>query len=69
MNARQMVGKNIRRLRKSRGFTQELVSERANLSQQHFSELERGKANATVDTLAAVAAALGVSIAELFEKQ
>lgn len=36
------------------------------MSQQHFSELERGRANATVDTIASIAMALDVKIAELF---
>ncbi|MCV9936705.1 helix-turn-helix domain-containing protein [Boseaceae bacterium BT-24-1] len=69
MNARQLVGRNIRRLRVARRLTQEVVSDRAALSQQHFSEVERGQANATIDTLAAIAAALSIRMVELFEDE
>jgi transcriptional regulator with XRE-family HTH domain len=53
------------RLRAQSGLTQEAVAERAKLSQQYVSGLERGQRNPTVETLFAIAQALGVSHVEL----
>lgn len=61
MDMRKLVGDNFARLRAESGLTQEQVAERANLSQQYVSGLERGLRNPTVETLRAVAEALGVS--------
>ncbi|MGP2490706.1 helix-turn-helix domain-containing protein [Mesorhizobium sp. PUT5] len=65
MNMRKLVGRNFARLRAASGLTQEAVAERANLSQQYISGLERGTRNPTVETLADIARALGVSHVEL----
>jgi transcriptional regulator with XRE-family HTH domain len=65
MDMRKLVGRNFARLRADAGLTQEVVAERAKLSQQYVSGLERGQRNPTVETLYAVAQALGVSHVEL----
>lgn len=65
MEMRKLVGRNFARLRAESGLTQEQVAERANLSQQYISGLERGQRNPTVETLYQVAVALGVSHVEL----
>lgn len=65
MDMRKLVGDNCARLRKARGWTQEELAERSGLSQQYFSDLERGKRNPTVVTVYEIAQALGVSHLEL----
>ncbi|MBZ9679618.1 MULTISPECIES: helix-turn-helix domain-containing protein [unclassified Mesorhizobium] len=65
MEMRKLVGENFARLRAASGLTQEQVAERANVSQQYVSGLERGERNPTIETLQAIASALGVSHVEL----
>ncbi|MER8639318.1 helix-turn-helix transcriptional regulator [Mesorhizobium sp. M0700] len=65
MEMRKLVGENFARLRAASGLTQEQVAERSNLSQQYLSDLERGKRNPTIETLQAIARALGVSHLDL----
>ncbi|MER9002237.1 MULTISPECIES: helix-turn-helix transcriptional regulator [unclassified Mesorhizobium] len=67
MDMRKLVGRNFARLRAQSGLTQEAVAERANLSQQYVSGLERGQRNPTVETLYALSQALGVSHIELVQ--
>jgi transcriptional regulator with XRE-family HTH domain len=65
MNMRKLVGRNFERLRTEAGLTQEQVAERAHISQQYISGLERGQRNPTIETIAALATALGVSHVDL----
>jgi transcriptional regulator with XRE-family HTH domain len=62
------LGKRIRDLRTQRPerWTQEDLAERAHISVSFLSMIERGERVAHVETLAALAGALGVSLAELF---
>jgi transcriptional regulator with XRE-family HTH domain len=65
MDMRQLVGRNVRRLRQRRDLTQEEFAEASGFSQQYISSLERGHRNPTVVTLYELATALGVSHVEL----
>jgi len=65
MDMRKLVGRNAARLRDAAGLTQEALAERAGMSQQYISDLERGKRNPTVVTLYELAQALGVGPVEL----
>ena len=65
MDMRKLVGRNVARLRRERGLTQEEVAARSGFSQQYLSSLERGKRNPTVITLYELAQALGVSHLDL----
>lgn len=65
MDMRKLVGRNVARLRRERGFTQEKFAEESGFSQQYVSDLERGKRNPTVITLYELAQALGVSHVDL----
>ncbi len=62
------LGQRIRELRTLRPerWTQEDLAERAKISVSFLSMIERGERVAHVETLAALAQALGVSLAELF---
>jgi transcriptional regulator with XRE-family HTH domain len=65
MDMRKLVGRNVSRLRREKGLTQEQVEERSGFSQQYLSSLERGRRNPTVITLYELAQALGVEHVEL----
>lgn len=67
MDMRKLVGRNVARLRRAKGLTQEQVAERSGFSQQYLSGLERGRRNPTVVTLYELAQALGVSHTELVQ--
>lgn len=62
---RGQVGARLRQLRHARKLTQEQVAERAGLSYKFVGELERGVANPTLTTLAALSDALGIRLTDL----
>lgn len=62
---RRLVGRNVRRIRKAKGLTQEVLAEVAGVSQQYVSDLERGRRNPSVITLYVLAQAMGVSHVDL----
>ena len=66
--ARALLARNVRRIRLARGMTQERLSHESGVMQSHLSEIEAGKRNATVDLVGAVALALGVPVAMLFDE-
>jgi transcriptional regulator with XRE-family HTH domain len=61
------VGERLRAIRSVRRVTLKTVAERAELSESFLSQVERGRANASVASLQRIAAALGVNVADLFE--
>lgn len=62
----ETLGRNVRALRAERDLTQEAAAERAGVTLQHWSRVEGGKTNASMLTVARIAAALGVEPVELF---
>jgi transcriptional regulator with XRE-family HTH domain len=58
-------GVKIRSLRKRRGWSQVELAERAGITNQALSLVERGERVGKLDTLRRVAAALGVSLSRL----
>ena len=65
MDMRKLVGRNVGRIRREKGLTQEQLAEISGFSQQYISGLEQGRRNPTVVTLYELATALGVSHLEL----
>lgn len=65
MNARERVGRNVRRLRVAAGVTQEVLAVDAKLETTHVSRIERGLGNPTLDVLERLADALSVEIEAL----
>jgi transcriptional regulator with XRE-family HTH domain len=61
------VGERLRAIRQLRRRTLKAVAERAGVSESFLSQVERGKASPSVASLSRIAAALGVSVADLFE--
>lgn len=62
---RKLVGRNVERLRRAKGLTQEQLAERSGFSQQYISGLENGQRNPTVVTLYEIASALDASPVDL----
>lgn len=65
MEAKKLVGWNVRRLRVAKGITIEELADRARASAWYVSHLERGQINPTLDMLEQVAKPLGVKLVEL----
>ena len=59
------IGRNIRAARTELGITQEEAAERLKISQLHFGRLERGERPASLEMLAQIAEAFGVSLSSL----
>ena len=57
---RQQFARNVRRLRVGKGMTQFDLARSAGLGRSFVSQLERGRFSASLETVAALASALGV---------
>jgi len=68
MSLRRIVARNLKRLRKERGLSQEELADLASLNRNYIGMIERQENAATVDTLEALAKALEVEPARLFDK-
>lgn len=55
----------VRRLRESRGWSQEHLAGQADLNRSYLGEIERGVATPSIQSAAKLAAALGVSLSGL----
>lgn len=66
MKAQALVARNIRRLRVSRGLSQEALAVDAGIDRTYVSRLERGLENPSVAILEKLAIGLKASIPELF---
>ncbi len=60
------LGKRVRELRSRRGMTRKMVAREADVSERHLAQLEAGEGNVSIVLLRRIAAALNVSLAELF---
>ena len=61
-----MVGQNLRRLRKARGFTMEGLAHEADMEYRQLGRIERGEINTSILSLLRICEALQVEISELF---
>ena len=62
---REVLGSRLRALRTDRDETLAQTAERAGISPQYLSEIERGRKEASSEMIAALAGALDTSVAEL----
>jgi XRE family aerobic/anaerobic benzoate catabolism transcriptional regulator len=60
------LGKRVRELRNRRGMTRKRTARDANVSERHLAQLETGEGNVSIVLLRRIAAALNVSLVELF---
>jgi transcriptional regulator with XRE-family HTH domain len=66
--ANQALGRAIRAVRKSQGYTQESFALKADIDRSYYGAIERGEFNITVDTILTIAAGLDIPAAELFTR-
>ena len=65
--SRQILARNLRRLRAVKGISQEALADLAGLHRTYVGSMERSERNVSIDNLERLAAALGVRVAELLE--
>ncbi len=65
---KNLVGENLRRIRKVMGLTQEEVALRSDLSQGYINQLESGKRRFTQKSLQQIAKGLNISIVDFFKE-
>lgn len=58
-------GKRLRELRKSKGYTQQVLAEKAEVDEKHLSRIENGKYFPSYETLTKLLSALGVTLYEV----
>src|SRR5271168_3661566 len=60
------LGTRVREIRNRRGMTRKMVAHEADVSERHLAQLETGEGNISIVLLRRIAAALNVSLVELF---
>lgn len=66
MKWEEIIGSNMRRLRKARGLTQEQLAHEAGVAMRYVAGVERAEENPSLKFLVKIAHALGVEPADLF---
>ncbi|OGL22349.1 transcriptional regulator [Candidatus Saccharibacteria bacterium RIFCSPHIGHO2_01_FULL_45_15] len=64
---RRSFGKRVRELRKQKGFSQEVLADKAGLHRTYIGSIERGEQDVSIDNISKIARALKVSIVSLFD--
>ena len=59
------IGKNIKKYRSVKGFTQKELAEKSNISRSYLADLERDRYNPSLDVLKLIANSLEVDLSEL----
>lgn len=67
MDVCRRLGRNIQRLRKEKGWSQEAYAEEAGIHRTYVSDIERGARNPTIRVVEKLARSLGVSASTLLE--
>lgn len=67
MDIRRVVGRNVRRIRQERGWSQEQLAFECDIHRTYISGVERGVRNPTVVVLQQIAETLGVPAAKLLD--
>lgn len=66
---KEILARNLRRLRTSTGFSQEELAARAGLHRTYVSSVERGQRNVSLENIFALARALGCKTQDLLDVQ
>jgi transcriptional regulator with XRE-family HTH domain len=64
-----IFGDNVKRIRESKNWSQEKLSEKADLHRTYISQIESGKRNPTLLIVQQLAEALGVKPSKLLEEE
>jgi transcriptional regulator with XRE-family HTH domain len=68
MTLRRILARNLKRLRRERGLSQEELADLAGLNRNYVGMIERQENAASVDTVEALAEALEIKAAQLLEQ-
>lgn len=66
-NRIKMIGNKIRLMRVSKGLSQQSLAKEIGITQAHFSNIENGRCNATIDVLLRLHDSLQAPMAAFFE--
>ena len=66
IDVKKMFGSSVRDWRNQRGYSQEILAEKAGLHRTYVSDVERGSRNLSLESITRLAGALEVSVAALF---
>ena len=61
------LGKNLERIRTAKGISQGKIARILKVGRSFITNIENGKTNPTLDTIAKIAKAIGVSVGELMK--
>lgn len=61
------LGENLRKIRLSKGLTQEMLAHKAEIERSQVGRIERGTTNPTTYTLRIITEVLGISLKQLFD--
>jgi len=64
---RDVLAKNMRRLRASRGLSQEALAHESDINRTYLSAVERSERNVSIDNIARIARGLGVEAWKLLK--
>jgi len=67
MNEAKRLGKNLKHIRTTKGISQGEIGRILEVDKSFVSNIENGKTNPTLSTIAKIAKALGVSVGELMK--
>ncbi|MFJ6327641.1 helix-turn-helix domain-containing protein [Brucella anthropi] len=67
MDLKEVMARNLRRIRHDENLTQEELADRAGLSMRYIGAIERGDVSASVTVLGQIAEALGIEPGELLK--
>lgn len=67
MNESEKLGKNLKHIRTTKGISQGEISRILEVDKSFVSNIENGKTNPTLSTIAKIAKAIGVSVGELMK--
>ncbi|MFA5773050.1 MAG: helix-turn-helix transcriptional regulator [Candidatus Paceibacterota bacterium] len=67
MNESEKLGENLKRIRTAKGISQGEIGRILEVDKSFISNIENGKTNPTLSTIAKIAKAVGVSVGELMK--
>lgn len=67
MDIRARLGRNVRKLREEKGWSQEDYADRAGIHRTYVSDIERGRRNPTVTVVEKLAAPFNVTVGRLVD--
>ncbi len=67
MDIKAEYGKKVKKIRKSRGVSQESLADLAGLDRTYISDIENGKRNVSIETIFKIADGLETTVVEFFK--